>query len=250
MTSLDKFLEFHIGRVLTEASIPVDLNRVIQEAGAVLEEREMIPEAAMHAKDGRFHIFLQSNFSSMPGFAQRRRFSLAHEIGHTLFYELKNGELIHRNDAPRGDALEAACHRAAAMILVPTKLLRAELRQRECSGARAVVDLAGRFDVSIEVMVRRLAECGVFENGWAPALVRRSEGRLLIEYVAYRPWLMTHIGARPKRGTELTSWFGGTVDSNGALTKAVGGEVLDATPTNVSNSLVIFELRLRSFGAA
>jgi hypothetical protein len=56
-----------------------------------------------------------------------------------------------RQDAPRGDGLEVACHRAAAMILVPTKILRAELKQRECKDARAIAELGRRFDVSLEV---------------------------------------------------------------------------------------------------
>jgi len=224
----------------------VDLNGLSKQIGALIEEREMIPEAAMHAKNGRFHIFLQSNFVNLPGGAQRRRFSLAHEIGHTLFYEQNNGELKPRKDAPRGDGLEAACQKAAAMILVPTRLLRAELRQRGCTDARAVAELARRFDVSIEVMLRRLNELSVFENGWGPALVRRSGERLLIEYAAYPPWLMTHIAAAPKRGTEFAAWFGATVQSNGALAKDAGDERLEAVPTEVTSSLVIFELRLHA----
>ena len=53
----------------------------------------MIPEAAMQITDGQFRIYLQSNFTEMPGASVRRRFSLAHELGHTLFYEEQDGEL-------------------------------------------------------------------------------------------------------------------------------------------------------------
>ena len=38
----------------------MDLNGLSKQIGALIEEREMIPEAAMHAKNGRFHIFLKA----------------------------------------------------------------------------------------------------------------------------------------------------------------------------------------------
>jgi hypothetical protein len=95
-------------------------------------------------------------------------------------------------------------------------------------------------------MLRRLNELAVFENGWGPALVRRSGERLLIEYAVYPPWLMTHTPAAPKRGTEFAAWFGATVHSNGTLAKDAGDERLEAVPTDVTSSLIIFELRLQS----
>jgi Zn-dependent peptidase ImmA (M78 family) len=118
----------------------------------------MIPEAAIEIKKNRFHIYLQSNFKNSAGRALRARFSLAHELGHTLFYELRDGVLRPRKDAPRGNRLEAACHRAAAIILVPSKALRSQIQQRREWKASALMELANRFEVSAEVMLRRLSD--------------------------------------------------------------------------------------------
>jgi hypothetical protein len=111
--ALDKFLEFQIDKITTGRPLPIDLDVLSADIGLVVEERGMIPEAAMQALDGRLHIYIQSNFKDLTGSTLRRRFSHAHEIGHTLFYEQRDGELKARRDSPRGDALETACHKAA-----------------------------------------------------------------------------------------------------------------------------------------
>ena len=245
MDSLDKFLEFRIEKLTSDQGIPIDLAAICTQIGAVVEEREMIPEAAMQVTDGQFRIYLQSNFREMPGLSLRRRFSLAHELGHTLFYERQDGELKPRKDAPRGDSLEDACHQAASMILVPSKALKPELRQQPPASAAAIVEFASRFDVSIEVMLRRLNECGVFEHGWAPILARRSGDAVAIEYAVYPPWVKSHFSA-PKRGVTFNGWFRGIEQADGILRKETQDGILEALPVKVTGSLVIFELRILS----
>jgi IrrE N-terminal-like domain len=210
-----------------------------------VEEREMIPEAAMQPRDGRFYIYVQSNFKDQAGSAYRRRFSLAHEIGHTLFFEQRGGELKARADAPRGDALEAACHRAASMILVPAKTLRAELQRQPVESTAQIDRLAARFAVSVEVMLRRLHDSDAFVHGWAPVLTRRTGPGLVIEYGAYPVWLKPYSDA-PKRGVEFSTWFRATEQEEGVLKKRVGEVMIEASPVNVTSSLVIFELRMHS----
>jgi Zn-dependent peptidase ImmA (M78 family) len=245
LDSLDRFLEFRIEKITSEQAIPVDLAAVCHQLGAVVEEREMIPEAAMRVTGGQFHIYLQSNFVEAPGSRMRRRFSLAHELGHTLFYEQQNGEMKPRKDTPRGDSLEAACHRAASMILVPSKVLKPELKRQPPANARAVVDLANRFEVSTEVMLRRLNEFGVFEHDWAPVLTRRSGGVLAIEYAAYPPWLKSHLSP-PGRGASFKGWFRGSEQPDGKFQKETHEGVLEALPIELTGTSVIFELRMQS----
>jgi Zn-dependent peptidase ImmA (M78 family) len=243
--SIDKFLEFHISKLTADRPLPIDLQPLAADIGLVVEEREMIPEAAIQTVEGQFHIYVQSNFKDLPGTALRRRFTLAHEIGHTFFYEQRDGELKPRKDSPRGDALEIACHKAASMILVPSNSLRSELRQRQLSNAEGIVQLAGRFEVSLEAMIRRLQESGSFENAWTVVLARRTGGILAIEYAAYSHWLIPHIVA-PERGTAFTEWFRGAQQPDGTLKKKIRGGSLDAVPKEANNSLVIFELRLHT----
>jgi hypothetical protein len=243
--ALDKFLEFQVDRITADRPIPIDLHALSRDIGLVVEEREMIPEAVMQPVDGRFHVYLQSNFKEFAGTGIRRRFSLAHEIGHTLFYEQREGELKPRKDSPRGEQLEFACHRAASMILVPNKVLKEEMRQKGVNSGDDIIALARKFEVSIEVMSRRLHELRAFENNWAPVLVRDSNGTLLIEYAAYPHWLIPHILA-PELGVPFSDWFRGSEQATGALRRRVNGGSLEAVRKSVTSSLSIFELHLHN----
>jgi Zn-dependent peptidase ImmA (M78 family) len=240
--SLDNFLNFHIERLTADEEAPVNLRTIAAKIGAVVEEREMVPEAVMAVIDGRFHIYLQSNFKNMHGAALRERFSLAHEIGHTLFYEDRDGDLKARTDAPKGDKLEIACQRAASMILIPNKVLRNELRQRDVPNAAAIIDFANRFEVSIEAMVRRLQEFGCYENDWAPVLTRRKGQAFAIEYAAYPPWLRSHV-RKPQIGAKFATWFSATDTSDGIFKRNVPNGMLEARPFDVTRSKTIFEVR-------
>ena len=243
MDSLDNFLNFHIEKLTVNQDIPVDILKVAAQIDASVEERLMMPEAAVDIKNGHFHIYLQSNFRDLPGAALRRRFSLAHEIAHTLFYERQEGELKSRKDSPKGDRLEAACHKAAALILVPSQALRSEVGRQEVSNSAVLVGLANRFEVSTEVMLRRLNEFGGFEDNWAPVLTRRNGEAFEIEYAAYPPWLKSHLG-KPHIGMDLSTWFRPTESSGGVLTRKLADAKLEARPFQITGSKTIFELRI------
>jgi Zn-dependent peptidase ImmA (M78 family) len=240
--NIDSFLGHRVENLTAEATIPVNLAVVAQQINAIVEEREMIPEAALQAKGGQFHIYLQSNFTDNAGLAQRRRFSLAHEIAHTFFFEVREGELKPRKGGPTGDKLEMACQKAAALLLVPERLVKSELRRFGAVDAHAVADLATRFDVSVEVMLRRLNEIGVFQSGFAPVLTRRGHGgRFEIEYAVYPVWLRSRLVA-PKRGTDFSKWFRPDNEFEGTLVRASEGGQLTAKPVDVTNSLRIFQV--------
>jgi hypothetical protein len=241
---LDKFLSHYTHRLTVGRDVPIDLAALSAEIGAVVEEREMIPEAVMQPRGGQFYIYLQSNFGNLPGSALRRRFSWAHELGHTLFYESRNGDLKPRSDTPRGDALEAACHRAASMILVPTDSLRGHLQHGGIDTAAEAIDLARLFQVSPEVMLRRLHDVGAFDHGWTTVLTRRNGASLSIEFAGYPVWLKPYLPI-PRRGTEFVVWFGATEQNGRSFEKWVGGVAISASPIDVSDSAVIFELRLK-----
>jgi Zn-dependent peptidase ImmA (M78 family) len=245
LDSLDQFLEFHVEKLVAGQGVPVDLLAVCEQVGVIVEEREMIPEAAMQVAAGSFRICIQSNFADFPGAALRRRFSLAHELGHILFYEQQAGALRPRRDAPRGDGLEAACHQAASMILVPSKTLKVELRRRPPSGSEDVVEFANRFQVSTEVMLRRLSAFGIFEHGWAAVLTRRSGDTFVIEYAAYPLWLQqAHLGP-PGRGMPFNRWFRGIEQSEGIFVKDTKEGKLKASLKQLSGSSATLELRMQ-----
>jgi hypothetical protein len=253
--ALDSFLEHHVEKLVAGQEAPIDLLKVAEISGAIVEEREMIPEAAVAWENGGLRIYLQSNFIEVPGLRTRRRFSLAHEIAHTLFFEQRDGGLKPRRDAPIGDRLEAACHRGAGLLMVPTALLRKELRRfPDAKDAACIRELALRFDVSAEVILRRLDDLNAFGDGFAPILTRRADGgRFTIEFAVYRPWLKALLIA-PRRGGDFEAWFGRSeTQSFGSAPAGVPGEILarntprgrlKARGVDITSSIRIFELTL------
>jgi hypothetical protein len=198
------FQKYRHGHLIED--LPIRLEVLAECAGVIsIEDREMIPEALVAVEKTGFKSYLQSNFKELPGFRVRRRFSLAHEIAHTFFYEEVDGVLKPMRDAPRGSNLESACHQAAGLLLVPDTCLSKELAKSSNGFTlEDVLPLSRTFDVSAEVMLRRLAQHGVFDAARiAPILTRAG----IIEFALYPPELKSCL-SEPVRGTDFTEWFG------------------------------------------
>jgi IrrE N-terminal-like domain len=82
----------------------------------------------------------------------RLRFRIGHEIAHSFFYARIAGECPKRlvTDSP---AQEDFCDAFASALLLPTVVVHSSRPE-----PRAIVELAHRFDVSIELSVRAFAE--------------------------------------------------------------------------------------------
>lgn len=79
----------------------------------------------------------------------RRRFTIAHELGHAFF------EQTGRNSPRRGAELERICDLFAVELLMPEQLTKNCLRSAE---PRSVFDIASRFEVSISAAMYRFTE--------------------------------------------------------------------------------------------
>lgn len=196
-------------RVKVEPLLPIDLHEIARLTNIrSIEEREMIPEAVLEVAKNEFRVFLQSNFVALPGTRIRQRFSLAHEIAHTFFYDGSSESPKPLREAPTGDKLEVACHEAASLILLPGPLLKVEIeRLNDFPTVEQLCDLADTFDVSMEVLLRRLQGLKIFdtiEPARAPILVHGADER--IEYAVFPQWLSPMLPV-PQRGTEFASWF-------------------------------------------
>lgn len=131
---------------------PIDLARLLAlpvTANSEVRDARTVPV-------GRDRVRIEFNPNRPRG---RMRYSIAHEIAHTLFPDC--AEQV-RNRAPhqelQGDAwqLEALCNVAAAEVLMPIGSLVAP--PAEELGIHAVLELQRRFDVSTEALMIRLAE--------------------------------------------------------------------------------------------
>ena len=102
--------------------------------------------------------------------SNRRRFTIAHEIGHLLLH--KNEDLHiderfpigFRNEASSraSDPAEIEANQFAAELLMPSHLLTGDLKalSRETDPEAAVADLAARYEVSEQAMAIRLSTLG------------------------------------------------------------------------------------------
>lgn len=101
---------------------------------------------------------------------QRRRFSIAHELGHFLISahrpiagelspcSAEHFHLMDSRDQDRRRRMEAEANRFAALLLMPPPVLRAELKQIRRPAIADVVRLARMFDVSKDALARAYAE--------------------------------------------------------------------------------------------
>jgi Zn-dependent peptidase ImmA (M78 family) len=99
----------------------------------------------------------------------RRRFTIAHELGHYFFHEGleehvdQNFRVAWRNtDSSRAiNWLEVEANRFAACLLMPTTLLQSDLDTLQTLDARTIILLAKRYVVSPEAMKIRLSQFGI-----------------------------------------------------------------------------------------
>lgn len=98
----------------------------------------------------------------------RLRFSLAHELAHTFFYDLSGGKphIAKQFKAGGGrtalENLEKNCNRLASHLLLPTPMLKNALRKMKSISPESLIELAHSSGVSTETLVRRFGENSPF----------------------------------------------------------------------------------------
>ena len=143
---------------------PADLGRVAARLKIEVHEREFVPEI-----DG-FYLRLPGappviavNNSYVKPLA-RRRFTLAHEIGHHLLGRAISPNrryFVFDTATARRSILERACDRFATMLLMPEDLTREFYQELSHNPSNRVAILSARFGVSAPALRRRLRELGL-----------------------------------------------------------------------------------------
>ncbi|NLN77184.1 MAG: ImmA/IrrE family metallo-endopeptidase [Armatimonadetes bacterium] len=146
---------------------PADLQKVAQRLGIEVCEREFSGEV-----DGLYlrlpdvpPIIAINNSYIKP--QVRRRFTLAHEIGHHLLSRrIQPGSRMFFFDtsSKKISIMERACDRFAALLLMPEDWVRRYFEELSFNPRLRVQIMASRFDVSMPAMRRRLRELGLQEN--------------------------------------------------------------------------------------
>lgn len=141
--------------------------------------------------------------------AQRRRFSIAHELGHFLLpshlpakdhpfsCSLADLHLLDASDGDRRRRVEAEANRFAAHLLVPPARVRKAIGQLG-PGLQSIVAMAREFGVSKEAMARAWVEA----HREPVAIIVAQHGRVLRQYRnADFPWLHARRGQRLPLGS-------------------------------------------------
>src|SRR6266487_2863778 len=142
-----------------------------------VEFRPLLVDAMLTTHPNGFRILFNSsgadpsemeeqfkNESKEQGMPSRLRFSLAHELAHTFFYDLSGGTPMLAKQFRSGggrtelENLELNCNKLAAQMLLPTPMLRSAFRGMKAVNPQALSDLTRRAGISIEASLRRLSD--------------------------------------------------------------------------------------------
>lgn len=114
-------------------------------------------EEAEHEWSSAFHDTFQAG-RSLPG---RVRFSLAHELVHTFFYDVEQRPFRNKLDESHYkevDSLEAACNFGAAQLLMPDRQFRSDAEKIDVLSVAALRRLRKTYHVSYECLVHRMTD--------------------------------------------------------------------------------------------
>jgi len=150
------------------ASTPVPVDRVAAAVGASIRFEAFDGQMSgmvLRSTDGTAVIGINSNHSAV-----RRRFSIAHEIGHLVLHE---EDALHvdawtpfayRTDTSSlgTDPREIEANQFAAELLMPEQLVRADVQGFADLSVEDVVErMAERYEVSAQAMTLRLHRLGL-----------------------------------------------------------------------------------------
>jgi hypothetical protein len=196
---------------------PVDLYAIARNQRVKrLGFRFIIPRGLLLPVEGGFEVYLRDqnrkDFDILGRepkdlLSPRQRFSLAHEIAHTLFYKFSDSVPAPDDTVSNGSQLENICNRTAMHILVPTCLLKREVDDYEKIDATIVRWLAARFRTSLTVIIERLS----IVHGSNPSercilLLRRVDDDAEIRAIYLGIGLLRTL-QRPNKYTRLSQWL-------------------------------------------
>lgn len=140
---------------------PVDLHKVADRLGIEVCEREFSKEIDglyLRLPDVPPIVAINNSYIKPP---TRRRFTLAHEIGHHLLgAHIQPGRRLFFLDTAKmkTSPMERACDRFAALLLMPRDLVLLYYEELAFNPQNRVNIMAKRFEVSAVALKRRLRE--------------------------------------------------------------------------------------------
>lgn len=205
-------------------SFPVNLGRIAaQRAVRRIEFKPLLTEGGLAVRDDGIIIYvrcspgdaedLTARFaedgtgSTLPdNVVHRARFTIAHEIGHTLFYETEVTPprlKVRLDDNASVRSLELACNEVAGALLLPETLLRRDFSNDEFVLPEELRRLADTAMVSRQTVVRRFQQLRRFVHPEAIlASVARQESEWVITALS-RHYSLREVFAAAKVGSSV-----------------------------------------------
>ena len=239
----------------SNAKFPVDIDKLAELAGVRdIRSISMIPEGVLNVAPEGFIIYLQDNFLNFPSAVFRRRFTIAHEICHTFFYENLPGQRLRRKRI-KTDELEVLCNRGAGWLLVPSHWMQTKIQKSgKITAIEHLSKLCKDAAVSMEVLLRRVHEQATawVECDHSFVLVRRDENGRTVRGVCFGPWLAGQFPA-PSLWEPEATWLRRAGDR--LQTSPIGDQTFDGpigrvllTQSEVTSKDRIYRLRLEKDG--
>lgn len=147
-------------RIPAARSVPINLSAVATALGVseIVLAQNLVEDGRLEQRGGTARIFVNER----AGY-ERRRYTIAHELGHLLLAEPERDTIARRMKCD--DDVERFCDAFAAALLLPRDLVRAYRREAECLAT--VRDLAQQTRTSLAAVTVRLNELA----GWRSAVV-------------------------------------------------------------------------------
>jgi len=156
-------------------NVPVNLVSLAQHQG-IRQIKEMdtrLDGQLLELEDGGYEVILSKNSS-----VARKRFTLAHEIAHTLFFAGQDSEGL----ACGEEAEEELCNAAAAEILIPSRFLQKVFPRDKEVTVESFLEVTRLFECSLEAAAWRLLNSGLIEGAlliWRLKTIRGQKQRVL-----------------------------------------------------------------------
>lgn len=228
----------------TNRSLPVDLNRIAaKRAVQRIEFRPLLTDGGIAVRSDGFIIYVRCDIDQRADLtarfaedgtgrtlpetiAQRARFTIAHEIGHTFFYDIRRMPPQPKTEVDDGASttkLELACNQIAGLILIPETVMQQRLVRSDFVRPEELRMLANAAMVSPQALIHRFKH---FEKLSHPEAILASVNRDGADWIITaisRHYSLRHIFKGAKVGASIK-----TLVDNSAFV-IFGGNAREAT---------------------
>lgn len=158
----------------SEFALPINVKNIVQKLGIILKPFPLGDDVSgvLSLENGKSVIIYNSLQSK-----QRRRFTIAHELGHYILHRNESNLFVDSNfklfrsnnssDTPHKAFLEQQANLFAASILMPKELVEREIEKIDfdfSKGDESLQYLSKLFNVSSTAMYYRLFNLGLLQN--------------------------------------------------------------------------------------